>query len=162
MWALHSNTHYNCVLLVLKQIFGFVICPGYCFLPITDTTLVHKSYNFKGMRHNSQIKKLTLFMQVKQKPLKWKFTLHQKFWLPYLAQYFWMFSIRSAAGREPDKMVKLHVYSETCLKRNLDRTQFCLWRKKIHSPGMFNLTSSSCIKRNLPATEKKFGPLLFR
>jgi hypothetical protein len=41
------------------------ICPGYCCLPITDKKLVHKSCSFKGIRYNYQIKKLTLFTQVK-------------------------------------------------------------------------------------------------
>lgn len=43
----------------------FAIYPGCCCVPITDTILVHKSCVFKGIRCNHQIKKLTLFMQVK-------------------------------------------------------------------------------------------------
>jgi len=41
------------------------------------------------------------------------------------AQHFWTFSIRSAAGTDTDKMVKLCAYSETCPKRSLDRAQSC-------------------------------------
>jgi hypothetical protein len=43
-----------------------------------------------------------------------------------LVQYFWIFSFRSAAGRKTDKMLKLYIYNETCLKRSLDRTQSCI------------------------------------
>jgi hypothetical protein len=41
------------------------ICPVYCCLSITDTNLVYKSCSFKVIRYNYQIKKLTLFTQVK-------------------------------------------------------------------------------------------------
>lgn len=42
------------------------------------------------------------------------------------AQHFWIFSIRSAAGTDTVKMVKLCTYSETCPKRSLDTAQSCL------------------------------------
>ena len=42
------------------------------------------------------------------------------------AQHFWVFSIRSTAETDTDKMVKLCTYSKTCPKRSLDRAQSCL------------------------------------
>jgi hypothetical protein len=42
------------------------------------------------------------------------------------AQYFWIFSIRSAAGTDTGKMVKLCTHSETCPKLSLDTAQSCL------------------------------------
>lgn len=61
-------------------------------------------------------------------------------------QYFWVFSIRSTAGTDTDKMVKLCTYSETCPKRSLDTAQFCLWQKRFSISGIFKLVSSSSVK----------------
>ena len=51
-------------------------------------------------------------------------------------------------------------YSETCLKWNLGITETRLERKNFTVPVI--QTSSTCINRNLPATERNFGPLRFR
>ena len=51
-------------------------------------------------------------------------------------------------------------YSQTCLKWNLEITETYLWRKT--STAQRSQTSSTCIKQNLPAMEKNFGPLRLR
>jgi len=50
--------------------------------------------------------------------------------------------------------MKIQSTVKTVLKRNLDRKEYCLQRKAFTVPRIFNLTSSTSIKRNLPATEK--------
>ena len=53
---------------------------------------------------------------------------------------------------------QLNNYSDTCLKLKLDRTEFCLQQKTSIVPSIFNLTSSTLIKRNLTAAEKNPVP----
>jgi len=45
--------------------------------------------------------------------------------------------------------------SGTCVKKNPYRTEYCFWRITLTVVMIFNLISSTCIKRNFSAAEKK-------
>ena len=57
----------------------------------------------------------------------------------------------------------LLLYGETCLLRNLETTESCLWRKCFTFAKIWRIqTSGACLKRNLPGMEENIVPSLFR
>jgi len=129
MCVLHANIHYISVLLKRKQAYLLFTWDAVVFLSLTqcsytkavaskeqDVTVRFKSYLYSNRSNKRFLVKI-------HKASKALSTVRIAKSSP---QYFGIFSIRSAAGTQIDKIFKLCTYSETCPKRSLDTAQSCL------------------------------------